>query len=106
MARDPALCRALGRRVAAGRSDTSELAAELVRILRQRPARGRLINALEHMWGYVARAASAADRAAADADAAGLLQTTQALATRTGEPYLMACTALSELAVFVDRQLT
>ena len=105
MARDPALYRAMGRRVASRRVDASAFTAELIGILRRRPARGRLINALEHMWGHVARVASATDRTAADADAAGLLRTTQTLATKTGEPYLMASTALSELAVFVDFQV-
>jgi Pyrimidine dimer DNA glycosylase/Protein of unknown function (DUF1722) len=102
MARDPALCRSLGQRVAARRADVSAFAAELVEILRRRPARGRLVNALEHMWGHVADAASAADRAAADADVCALLRTTQTLARKINEPYLMASTALSELAIFVD----
>lgn len=102
MARDPALYRSLGRRVAVRRVDVSAFATELVEILRRRPARGRLVNALEHMWGHVADAASAADRAAAGADAGALLQTTQTLARKINEPYLMASTALSELAILVE----
>jgi len=102
MARDPALYRSLGRRVAARRVDVSAFATELIEVLRRRPALGRLVNALEHMWGHVADAASVADRAAADADAGALLRTTQTLARKINEPYLTASTALSELALFAD----
>lgn len=102
MARDPALCRSIGRRIASRRRiAVGTLAGELVDILRRRPPRGRLVNALEHMWGHVGDAASHTDRRRAEADVAGLLAQTQELAKRIKEPYLMVSTALSELAVFV-----
>src|SRR5262249_38624253 len=103
MARDPDLCRVIGRRVARLRrmSGFSELAAELVEILRQSPARGRIVNAVEHMWGHVADRASADERRRAAASPAAMLEMTQTLALRTDEPFVGASTALSELAVFL-----
>lgn len=103
MARDPALYRSIGRRVAAMNRHAAidGLAGELAEILREAPGRARLVNALEHMWGHVARAASAEERAAAGRGAQGLLAATQAVALRIREPYLEASTALSELAGFL-----
>lgn len=103
MARDPALCRSIGARIAVQRRvDVGALAAELVDILRRRPPCGRLVNALEHMWGHVEAAAGREDRRLAGANAVELLGKTQKLAKAIEEPYLMASTALSELAVFVE----
>jgi hypothetical protein len=104
MARSPETYRAIGRRVARLRrgSPITDLARELVALLREIPARPRLLNALEHMWGHVRAAASQEDRARARLGAAELLERTQALAMRAREPYLLASTALSELAIFVE----
>src|SRR5262245_20653107 len=103
MARDPDLCRAIGRRVSRLRrmSGFPELAADLVEILRQRPVDGRVVNAIEHMWGHVSDGASAEERRAAAADPEKMLAVTQALAMKTNERFVSASTALSELAVFV-----
>jgi Protein of unknown function (DUF1722) len=103
MARDPAAYRTLGRRVARmpRDGDITPLANELVSVLRHDPPRGRLVNALEHMWGHVRRDATPAERLAADASPAALLLKTQELAIRAHEPYLLASTSLSELEVFV-----
>jgi pyrimidine dimer DNA glycosylase/uncharacterized protein DUF1722 len=103
MARDPDECRATGRRVSRLRrmSGFAELSAELVEILRQRPAHGRIVNAVEHMWGHVADRASPEDRRAAAAAPAAMLATTQALVMKTNERFVGASTALSELAVFL-----
>ena len=102
MARDQAAYRAIGARVARIRrgANAAALAEELVLILRQPPPRGALVNALEHMWGYVSRGATAGERDAAHASPRALLAKTRELAVRTGQPYLMAATALSELAAF------
>lgn len=62
------------------------------------------MNALEHMWGHVAHAATADERRDAQRDARRLMLTTRAVALRTGEPYLTTSTALSGLAVFVPRR--
>lgn len=103
MARDPELCRSIGRRVSrmGPRAGIPSLAGELTVILRRAPSRGRLINALEHMWGYVSRAATQEERRVAEGGMTGLLAMTQALALRLEVPYLRLSTALSELAVFV-----
>lgn len=101
MARDPAHYRRLGRRVAAMRRGDGmpALAAELVIVLRQRPAPGRMVNALEHMWGHVAHAATPEERAAGAERPAAMLAVIQRVAMRTSDPYLTVSTALSDLAV-------
>jgi len=102
MARDPARYRSIGKRVAQGRDgDLANLAEELVLILREVPSPGRLFNALEHLWGYVADRATGAERQAARRSPAALLEGTVELAVRLQEPYLLASTALSDLAIFV-----
>ncbi|MDN5871272.1 MAG: DUF1722 domain-containing protein [Nitrococcus sp.] len=103
MARDPATCRAIGRRVAQMRhcSDCSALAKDLTLILRETPKNGRLVNVLEHMWGHVSDEATDDDRKTAEISTADLLCKTVELAARLPEPYLMASTALSDLAVYI-----
>jgi hypothetical protein len=103
MARDQAAYRAFGRRVARVRkgADLSPLATDLVIVLRTPPPRASLVNALEHMWGYVSKIATADERKVAMASTRDLLRTTCMLAVRSNEPYLMASTALSDLAVYV-----
>lgn len=105
MARDPFLYREIGRRVARLRRGAAmdALAEELVLILRERPARERLVNALEHMWGHVSKYADADDRRGARQGARTLHGTIVRLATRVGEPYLIASTALGDLGAFLDR---
>jgi len=102
MARDPAWYQALGQRVAQERgADLAALAEELVLILREVPPPGRLVNALEHLWGYVAGQATEGEREAARRSPGALFNTTRRLALRLQQPYLLASTALSDLAVFV-----
>ena len=105
MARDPEAYRIIGRHVARMRrgADFTPLADELTILLRQAPARQRLVNALEHMWGYVSRSATTEERAVADASVAALLRVTGELAARTRQPYLLASTALGELSVYLER---
>jgi len=107
MARDPEQYRALGRRVAAMRrgADLTPFAQELTEVLRTTPPRPRLANAVEHMWGYVSRDASDEERRRAAASLPGLFRTTCVVAARTGEPYLAASTAMSDLAVFIGSRL-
>jgi len=102
MARDPETYRKMGRRVSGMRrgADFSALSEDVVMLLRESPSRARLVNALEHMWGHVSRMATRAEQAAAGRDPGNLLLVTRTIAFRTGEPYLITSTALSELAVF------
>lgn len=101
MARDPAAYRRYGRSVAAmrGRAGMLTLTEELVTLLREAPTEGRLVNTLEHMWGYVRPMAEVDDRAAVEQGPAAMLAVTQRLVMTHREPYLMASTALSELAI-------
>lgn len=105
MARDPELYRAIGRRVARMKRGATfaDLATELVDVLRRTPAAGPLANAVEHMWGYVSGAASREERERAERSVGDLLVTTRQLALRQPADYLLQSTALSELAVFVER---
>lgn len=102
MARDVEACRTIGARVARMRRGAAAgaLAEELVMVLRETPARGALVNALEHMWGYVSRMATPRERAAAHESPRTLLTKTGELALRARQPYLTAATALSELAAY------
>src|SRR5690606_18357046 len=104
LARDPQEYRRIGRAVAnmGGNADFSSLAAELVDILRLVPATGRVVNALDHMWGYVASYASEEERRLSRRSPAQLLEAIAALVNRIQEPYLVRSTALSELAVFMS----
>lgn len=108
LARDPQEYRRIGRAIANRDStaDFSSLAAELVELLRLVPPAGRVMNALDHMWGYVSNVASEEERRYADGSPAGLLESIAALVSRTKEPYLTRSTALSELAVFVRQDQT
>ena len=103
MARSPQTYQALGRAVARMRRGTpmSELARDLTWILRDAPPQGRLMNALEHLWGHVRDNATEDDLAAARTSARQLLACTQRLALRFRDTFLLASTALSELAVFI-----
>ena len=102
MARDPESYRRFGRVAAALRTSSGmdALTRDLVLLLREPPPPARLVNALEHMWGYVRRSAAADERRAVDGSPATLLAAIQQVAQRTREPYLLGSTALSELAVY------
>jgi hypothetical protein len=54
------------------------------------------------MWGHVAGSASAEERRSARASPAALLEAVRELALRTRERYLLASTALGELAGLGD----
>ena len=95
LARDQAAYRAIGRSVSRLRrgSPFDSLALELVELLRQPPPAGDLQNAILHMWGHLRSGASAPS-----------FRRLQHLALESGEPYLTASTALSDLAVWLGRR--
>jgi len=101
LARDPSGYREFGRIVARLRrgAATNDLARALVLTLRRCPPQGTVVNAIEHMWGHVNRRASVVEARAARRSSAGMFEMTQVIAVREAEPYLLASTALSELAV-------
>jgi hypothetical protein len=104
MARSPRTYQTLGRSVARMRNSRaySTLLQELTWILRDEPSQGRLLNAVEHMWGYVRDHATAEDIRVARTSIAHLLARTQRLAVCRRQRFLLSSTALSELAVFAD----
>jgi uncharacterized protein YbgA (DUF1722 family) len=101
LARDPESYHGMGALVAArnGGISFAQLARELVEILRVPPAEGRLVNALQHMWGYVSEYAhlTAADRQ----HSLALLTAVRTLAIKHQMRYLLDSTALSELRVWI-----
>ena len=102
MARDPETYRRIGRAVARmpAREPMQDLARTLVLTLRESPPAGRLVNVLEHMWGHVRASCPERERRATQASAGAMLAVIQALALARREKFLLASTALSELAVY------
>jgi uncharacterized protein YbgA (DUF1722 family) len=100
LARDPERYRDLGRRVSRMRRGAAMagLSAELVSILREPPPRGRLRNAVEHMWGYVADLEELNPDAGQPSER---LAETALRARRHTVTYLLHSTALGELAHWV-----
>jgi len=98
MARSPELYAKIGSEVAHGRyaGDMEALSLLLVQQLRTPPEAGRLRNALQHMWGYL----SDADEPMTEGDP-DLLNQIQRLALESDQSYLLASTALSDLAVWL-----
>jgi hypothetical protein len=99
MARDPERYRSIGPEVAAGRISMEDLSLELVQILRQPPEAGRLTNALDHMWGYVAESRFSPR----NLDQTALLREIQNRTTAENIRYLIQSTALGELGVWVEK---
>ncbi len=97
MASDPKLYSELGGEVAHGKylNDMEGLALLLIPTIRIRPTAGRIRNALLHMWGYVSE-----DGAQPAEDDGQLLLQIQKLAKEQDRSYLLASTALSDLAAW------
>ena len=104
MARDPAAYRRFGRAVSSIRRRPAygDLARDVVLVMREQPSQARVINALEHMWGYVSGIATPQDRQAAGRTPAAMLLAIQVLAVRCRARYLLSSTALSELSVHIE----
>jgi hypothetical protein len=102
MARDPRLYRIIGPWLAAGDDQIRfrSLTGIVVRTVRRSPLPGRLLNGLDHMWGYVSHLA---DRGAAAMEPYQLLQRTRILAHAGGIRYLLESTALGELGAWIAR---
>ena len=67
-----------------------------------RQAVGRLLNAVEHMWGHVRNEATVDDLVEAKNQSRSAARLHQRLALRHRERFLLSSVALSELAVFLD----
>lgn len=79
----------------------SELAKVLTEQLRIQPLLGGIINALQHMWGYVSDLSSVSKIEFESWSPCMLLTEIQKLVLNTGEQYLGQSTALSELEVWI-----
>jgi len=103
MARDPERYAELGRKVSGLRKQDSfdDICSELIEFLRQRPSKGRLRNALAHMWGYVSKYSDIEKNNITNINEEELLEEIQHLALKHHEPYLMGSTALSELRAWI-----
>lgn len=102
MARDPSWGKAVGKKVAQKQIAFEELSRLLALSLRTAPAKGRLMNALLHMWGYITEKPA---QNAINLTPARLIHTIQARATEEKITYLCHATALGELA-FWSRIIT
>lgn len=99
MARDPERYRAIGPLVARKALAFDDLSLSLVEILRHPPSPGRLINALDHMWGYVS------DKSPLNRKNLGpgeLLAEIRFQAQDRDILYLLGSTALGELGAWIS----
>ena len=97
MAREQSAYRALGRRVSAmrGTNGMAALALELTNWLRRQPGAGDMCNAVAHMGGYVETPTTFTEMRLPTA-----ARTVGRLAQEQGAAYLLAQTALSDLAAW------
>lgn len=101
MARDVKIYKKIGREVAETGVDLSELTTSLTEILRNSPTKGGVINALQHMWGYVSDYSPNIKSEVESWSAKRLLKEIQNRTITNKESYLTASTALSELKLWV-----
>jgi hypothetical protein len=108
LARDPEYYKSIGPELASGDNPglSRDNAQELVEMLYRVPPKGRLINALLHMWGYVSRYASSPPPNP-ESDLHGLVDSLRRLVMEHEVQYLVHSTALSDLMIFcrVDRDV-
>ena len=99
MARDVDEYKRIGRWVSARNDDRAmgDLHQELVSLLRHRPTQGGSQNAVQHMWGYVAKYTSITGEMIKKKTVRCLLEEIQRLVFLHGVDYLKESTALSEL---------
>jgi len=98
MAVEPRMVREIGAEVAHGRysDDTMALSLLMVEILRRQPQPGRIMNVLQHMWGYVS-----GQEKAVPATPEQLIREIRRRAFGQGQQYLLHSTALCDLGVRV-----
>ena len=99
MARSPEEYRRIGPLVAAGTLTMPDLAGELVKLLRTPPTPGRVLNGLQHLWGYVS---DYTDLTPDPADLRAMLKEIGRLAKDHQVQYLLESTALGELLCWCE----
>jgi len=103
LARDPERYSEIGKRVAGCRKKDGfdDICEELVELLRKRPLKGRIRNALHHMWGHVSKYSDKEKSAVTKMNEKELIREVQLLAVKYQEPYLIRSTALSEVGAWL-----
>lgn len=94
MARDPELYRQIGSKISKKQLLFEELCDILIMQLRTPPSKGRLQNAIDHMWGYVSNNSNPIEE---ESNSGTRLKRIQILAFKNKADYLIRSTALGEL---------
>jgi hypothetical protein len=104
MARDAELYKTIGPEASRrkGRDYFEGIALTLVGALRVNPSQGRLLNALQHMWGYVSSLGSETN--SPPGDPLELIAEIQKRSLQYNVSYLLESTALTDLAYWAHRQ--
>ena len=107
LARDPGYYRSAGQLLARSGDNLpiDQLALELVGLLRKPAPEGRLVNALQHLWGHVSQFAQA-PHPDAYTDPHSLIAAIRELSVRQDVAYLMESTALSDLHTWISAPVT
>ena len=103
LARDNKLYESFGKLVARSKKTElfQELSAEFTEILRTRPQQGTLINALQHMWGYISEHRSKSEKEIDLQDAKAIFSEVQMYSKKYNINYLISSTSLSELGAWI-----
>jgi hypothetical protein len=105
LARDPNLYKQIGPLVSKHEAAFSDLSRILTESLRQAPTQGGIRNAVQHMWGYVARGYQETKQGSEPSieswSTRRLLLETQRMAMAQNVIYIRSSTALSELMVWL-----
>ncbi len=106
MARSISLYKTIGKTVATNNDQQyfETLATTLTNGLVERPTRGMLLNALQHMWGYIADVSTIKKSEVDKLKLNELLSEIQHCALKVKQPYLLKQVALSELAIWLNDQ--
>ena len=100
LSRDPEYYREIGPLVSKNKSREffEQLSLEFVKRLASAPDHGRLINGLQHMWGYVSSYIAPPEP---KSDLKLLLETIRTLSVKHQVTYLLHSTALNELMIYL-----
>lgn len=104
LARNPNLYKEIGPLVAKKEIGFEQLALILVENLRIIPDEKNIKNALQHMWGHIAKYSSIDKHLVNKMPLDQLLREIQKCTLKFKEPYLLLSTALSELSVWIENK--
>ncbi|MCJ7772971.1 MAG: YbgA family protein, partial [Desulfobacterales bacterium] len=103
LARDPEKYSEIGKKVSGlrKRDGFDETCFKLIELLRQRPIKGRIRNALTHMWGHVSKYTDKDKGFINSMNEKELLREIQHFTIKHQEPYLVGSTALCDLGTWL-----